>query len=121
MAIKDPSSFYVDKTRNKHTHLRLHSCTIMGHPNPLMSNLLNSTNTNMDPVTTSFIVFFALFFGGFILLFCLGCFIHCCCSGDAYRYRPDATNEAIILDRLTRKERIAVIDRIFSDYDALVR
>jgi hypothetical protein len=75
----------------------------------------------MDPIAVSFVVFFSLFMGGFLFLICLGCLIHCCCTMDVPRYRGEVTDEAIVCERLTRKERLAVIEKVFSNYDSLVR
>eukprot|EP01083_Nonionella_stella_P022083 61065_1 len=75
----------------------------------------------MDPIAVSFVVFFSLFMGGFLFLICLGCLIHCCCTMDVPRYRGEVTDEAIVCERLTRKERLAVIEKVFSNYDSLGR
>lgn len=73
--------------------------------------------TNIDPIAISFIVFFSLFLGGFLLLICLGCVIHCCCTVDMPTYRAEFSDEAVICERLTKKERIAVIEKAFENYD----
>ena len=74
----------------------------------------------MDPIATSFIVFFALFLGGFLILVCLGCMVHCCCAVDMTTYHPELTDEAIICERLTKKERVVVIEKMFENYDTNV-
>ncbi len=76
----------------------------------------------IDAIATSFILFFALFLGGFLTLLCLGCFIHCCCSPEIHRHRREVlTDEAIVCERLTKKERFDVFEKLFSNYDAMVR
>lgn len=76
--------------------------------------------TNMDPVAASFLVFFALFFFGFITLICFGFVIRCCCGRNIPRYRAEVTDEAIVCERLTKKERMDVFEKFFSSYDAMV-
>lgn len=74
----------------------------------------------MDPVATSFIVFFALFVGGFVTLLCIGFIIHCCCSVDLPRYCAEISDEAIVCERLTKKERVEVFEKVFASYDTVV-